>query len=78
MDDAGRTPNVRRMQFLDEDAKGAILGGALTVLADVGMVVQHPEAQALLTKAGCRVDRDGLALVPEHLVRHALASAPPS
>ena len=77
MDDAGRTPNVRRMQFLDEDAKGAILGGALTVLADVGMVVQHPEAQALLTKAGCRVDRDGLALVPEHLVRHALASAPP-
>ena len=76
MDDAGRTPNVRRMQFLDEDAKNAILDGALTVLADVGMVVQHPEAQALLARAGCRVDPDGLALIPEHLVRHALADAP--
>jgi len=76
VDDAGRAPLVRSMQFLDEDAKKAILDAALTVLADVGMVVQHPEAQELLVKAGCRVDGDGLALVPEHLVRRSLASAP--
>ncbi len=76
MDDAGRAPLVRSMQFLDEGAKKAILGAALTVLADVGMVVQHPEAQELLVKAGCRVDGDGLAFVPEHLVRRSLASAP--
>ena len=76
MDDAGRAPNVRSMRFLDEGAKDAILGAALTVLADVGMVVEHPEAQLLLKQAGCRVDGDGHASVPRHLVRRALASAP--
>ena len=76
MDDASPAPLVRRMMFLDDDARQAILNASLTVLADVGMVVQHPEAQTLLAKAGCRVDRDGLALVPEHLVRSSLASAP--
>jgi trimethylamine--corrinoid protein Co-methyltransferase len=77
VDDAGRTPNVRTMRFLDEDGKRAILDGALTILADVGMVVQHPEAQVLLERAGCRVDGDGLAFVPERLVRQSLASVPP-
>jgi trimethylamine--corrinoid protein Co-methyltransferase len=64
------------MRFLDEDAREGIFNGALKILADVGMIVQHPEAQALLVRAGCRVDRDGLALVPEHLVRSSLISAP--
>jgi len=72
----GRAPRVGRMRFLDGDGKKAILDTAFAILADVGMVADHPEAQRLLKAVGCGVDGDGLVRVPQHVVWDAMASAP--
>jgi len=64
------------MQFLSERDKGAIYDAALEILSNVGMVVHHAEALALLARAGCRVEPGGRVFVPAHLVERARESAP--
>jgi trimethylamine---corrinoid protein Co-methyltransferase len=64
------------MSFLTESDKAGIYGAATEILSEVGMVVSHTEATALLVQAGCRVVGDGRVLVPAHLLEKARESAP--
>ena len=67
---------IGRMSFLSNDDKLEIYGGALSILAQVGMVVHDEEATTLLAEAGCRVAEGGLVFVPPHVVERARESVP--
>jgi trimethylamine---corrinoid protein Co-methyltransferase len=67
---------VGRLTFLSEDNKRTILAAALTILADIGMRINHDEGKRILLDAGCREDEKGLVHVPAELVHKALESAP--
>jgi trimethylamine---corrinoid protein Co-methyltransferase len=64
------------MGFLTDGDKEAIYAAALEILAEVGMVIDHPAATALLVAAGCRLTDEGRVLVPARLVEQARKSAP--
>ena len=76
MTDAGHTSHVAGMRFLSERDKGEIYQAALDILADVGMVVHHGQAAALLAAAGCCLGPGDLVTVPEHVVRRVRESVP--
>jgi trimethylamine--corrinoid protein Co-methyltransferase len=68
---------VGRLSFLTEEQKRDIYLSALDVLARVGMVVYHEEAEAMLLRAGCTLSPEGRVLMPRHLVEQARLSVPP-
>jgi trimethylamine--corrinoid protein Co-methyltransferase len=53
-----------------------IIGEALTVLAEVGVFVEHDRARAMLGDSGARIDGSGRAYLPEDLVWRSVQSAP--
>ena len=66
-----------RLQYLDDDDKGALHEQTMRVLAQAGVAFNVPEAIDLLAEAGARVDRERLvAYLPEELVQAALAITP--
>lgn len=69
-------PRPGELRYLGEDEKRAIYEAALTIIAEVGMRVRHPEALALLREAGCPVSGEDLVRIPPELVERALAGAP--
>jgi trimethylamine---corrinoid protein Co-methyltransferase len=73
-DDA--TTNVGRLTFLSDTDKKAIFEAALTILADIGMRINHDEGRRMLLGAGCSEDEKGLVHLPAELVDEALKSAP--
>jgi trimethylamine--corrinoid protein Co-methyltransferase len=64
------------LTFLSKEAKDKINQAALQILAEIGMVILHDEALAILQDAGCDVDDDHLVKIPESLVHQCLDSAP--
>ena len=72
---AGRRPNL---QFLGTTEKEQIYAGALEVLEALGMQILHPEARALLQKAGCELREDKMLNIPSALVNQAVKTAPSS
>ncbi len=67
---------VGRMSFLTESDKEAIYEASVEILSDVGTLVSHAEATAVLTTAGCRVGENGRVLVPRHVLERARETAP--
>jgi trimethylamine---corrinoid protein Co-methyltransferase len=65
------------LELLDPALVDRVLDEALELLATLGIRVQDDEAIGLLRGAGATVE-DGVARIPERLVRDALASAPGS
>jgi trimethylamine--corrinoid protein Co-methyltransferase len=65
-----------RLCFLTAQNKTAIYRTAVAILSEVGMVLAHPEATALMVASGCTVTPDGRVLVPERLFESARGSAP--
>jgi len=65
-----------RIQLLDAELIGRILGEAFQLLMNPGFRVGSAMVVELLRSAGVAVN-DGVARVPEALVRRCLASAPP-
>ena len=63
--------------LLDPVLAARVLDEAFALLRDPGVKVHEPEAARLLAAAGADV-RDGVAHIPEHLVRDALATVPRS
>lgn len=61
--------------FLDEAGRARIAAAAAEVLERVGVAVTEPEAQALLARAGAKVEEDRVH-VPPALVENALETAP--
>jgi trimethylamine--corrinoid protein Co-methyltransferase len=64
-----------RLEMFDASTVDRIVGEALEVLADPGVRVQEAEAANLLESVGVAV-RDGVARIPERVVRAALATVP--
>ena len=64
-----------QLTFLSESDKPKLYQAALTLLDEVGMRIQHPEALSLLEAAGCRTAGDWIK-IPSHLVEQAIRSAP--
>jgi trimethylamine--corrinoid protein Co-methyltransferase len=64
------------LTFLSKEAKDKINQAALQILAEIGMLILHDEALAILKDAGCDVDSDHLVKIPESLVHQCLDSAP--
>lgn len=64
-----------RLNFLSEADKPKLYQAALTLLDEVGMKIQHPEAISVLEAAGCRVD-EGWVKIPSQRVEQAIRSAP--
>ena len=65
-----------RLTFLSEDDREKIHKSAVTILSDIGMFIQHDEALALLSEAGCTIKEGKLVRIPEKLVLDAVESAP--
>ncbi len=63
------------LQLLDTDLIGRILAEAFQLLGSPGVRVSDAEALSLLTAGGART-ADGVARIPEKLVRKALATVP--
>jgi trimethylamine--corrinoid protein Co-methyltransferase len=61
--------------LLSEDQIEELLRAALDVMRTVGFKLLHAEAGQMMRKAGAVVSGDRVK-VPEHIVRHCLASAP--
>ena len=64
------------LNFLSKEDKDKINQAALQILAEIGMVILHDEALAILKDAGCEVDNENLVKIPESLVHQCLESAP--
>ncbi len=64
-----------RIELLDDALIGRILGEAHELLLEPGIRVQSAEAAALLAAAGATVE-EGIATIPEPLVRRALETVP--
>ena len=64
-----------RLQLLDQELLDRILGEAFALLMDPGVRVQTAVAQELLAAHGASFT-DGVAHIPEPLIRAALATAP--
>jgi trimethylamine--corrinoid protein Co-methyltransferase len=67
-----RRPTVT---FLDDALVEGIIDEALELLATIGAVVEHEEAQTLLQEAGARIN-EGRMLFPRSLVEQAIQAAP--
>lgn len=65
------------LSLLDADLEARVLDEAFALLLEPGVKVHEPEAAALLAAAGAKV-REGVARIPEKVVRDALASVPRS
>ncbi|MGB2581870.1 MAG: trimethylamine methyltransferase family protein [Thermoplasmata archaeon] len=66
-----------RMRFLGRDDIERIHSTALKTLEEVGVLVHSEEVNSLLLEAGAGKSRDGSrTIIPEDLVKDALASAP--
>lgn len=66
-----------RLELLDGTVVERIVAEAMDVLVDPGVRIDEPEAVALLAAGGADV-ADGVARIPERVVRAALATAPGS
>ncbi len=65
------------LSLLDADLEARVLDEAFALLMEPGVKVHDPEAQGLLVSAGAEV-HDGVARIPEAVVRWALATVPHS
>ncbi len=63
-------------QTIDQKQRERIHTAALRLLAEHGMLVQHPVALKLLEEAGAMVGEDGMVLLPPAMVEKALRTAP--
>ena len=62
---------------LDEDGVRAIHDGAMRIVEEIGIHFHHPEAKAILKKAGCKVDPDSHSVwMHRHFVMEQVAQAP--
>jgi trimethylamine--corrinoid protein Co-methyltransferase len=64
-----------RLELLADDDPERVVGEACVVLARTGVLVEHAGARELLLAAGA-TEREGRVLLPERLVRDAVARAP--
>ena len=64
------------LNFLSKEDKDKINQAALQILAEIGMVILHDEALAILEDAGCDVEKDNLVKIPESLIHQSIESAP--
>jgi trimethylamine--corrinoid protein Co-methyltransferase len=67
---------MTQLQVLTEREVEAIHQSTLHVLADIGIVLAHPQARAILTHEGATADGDRICL-PSELVEDALSRCPP-
>ena len=65
-----------RLTMLSEEKCRAIYDAALTIIADMGMVVPHAGARELLLNAGASAEGADLVRIPREMVGQARASAP--
>jgi trimethylamine---corrinoid protein Co-methyltransferase len=65
-----------RLTFLSDEKCQAIYDAALTIIADLGMVVPHAGARDLLLGAGATLEGDDLVRIPRELVAKARATVP--
>ena len=66
------------LEYLTPAQMQEIHAAALEVLAEVGTVMHHAEAVALLEQAGARVQDNNRVFIPQKLVEDALRTAPSS
>jgi trimethylamine--corrinoid protein Co-methyltransferase len=66
-------PNV---SWLSEPEKKRIDAAVRRLLSEIGMRIYNEEALALLEKAGCSPDENGMVRIPPDLLDQALSSAP--
>jgi trimethylamine--corrinoid protein Co-methyltransferase len=68
--------NVNELRFLSDDALDKIESTAYRLLDEVGIALDHPEAQEMLDGLGCRVEGDRTYLPPD-VVTWALENVAP-
>ena len=65
-----------RLTLLSEEKRQMIYDAALTIIADIGMVLPHAAARKLLVDAGASVEDDDLVRIPRELVAKARKTVP--
>ncbi|WP_227765236.1 trimethylamine methyltransferase family protein [Zhaonella formicivorans] len=71
-----RTFNTSKFQTLTQEQMQEIHSASLSILEDIGTVVHHDEAIALLKKAGAYVENGSRVYIPSSLVEWAIRTAP--
>jgi trimethylamine:corrinoid methyltransferase-like protein len=64
------------LRMIADDAVERVVGEALRVLAEVGIVVESPSVRELLSDGGGNVSDDGRVRIPETLCLRCLETAP--
>jgi len=65
-----------RLTLLSEEKRQTIYDAALSIIADIGMVVPHAVARKLLVDAGASVEGEDLVRIPRELVAQARTTVP--
>jgi trimethylamine--corrinoid protein Co-methyltransferase len=65
-----------RLSFLAQEDRAKIHRAIIEIMSGIGMKIIHDEALLLLKGAGCAVDENNTAKIPEALVMKAIDSAP--
>ncbi|ATW23426.1 trimethylamine methyltransferase family protein [Candidatus Formimonas warabiya] len=76
MTDDVRTFNATKYQVLTPEEAQEVHSTSLTILEDIGTIVHHDEAIALLKKAGAYVENGNRVYLPTSLVEWAIRTAP--
>jgi len=63
---------------MSEDGVKKLIEAALKLIEGTGQKVLHEGVVEMLTRAGCKVDEEGLLTIPSAMVEDAIKSAPPS
>ncbi|MEL7566256.1 MAG: trimethylamine methyltransferase family protein [Dehalobacterium sp.] len=76
MDEIKRQFNASKFRYLAEEQMQEIHSASLSILEDIGALVHHEEAIALLKKAGANVENGNRVYLPSSLVEWAIRTAP--
>lgn len=76
MDEITRQFNASKFRYLAEEQMQEIHSASLSILEDIGALVHHDEAIALLKKAGAYIEDGNRVYLPSSLVEWAIRTAP--
>ena len=71
-----RQPRSKTLLLLDADGPARIHQAVARILAEVGVIVDHPPTEKLLRQHGCTTGSDGYTRIPTELMERCITTVP--